>query len=147
MTDHLIINGKFTTFQNVRITDLNYGAHLGYTQMIGLIHNARVLLLKSLGLGELDCFGYWIIMSNTQTDYKSECFLGDQLKFEVAVELIDGLRICFNTTVKHEDDRIAAIAKDTMLFFDQNKRKPVRVPKEFKTLIEDRMNETSTPII
>jgi acyl-CoA thioester hydrolase len=135
MSENAVVGSKFAIFQNVRVADLNYGAHLGYTQMIQLIHNSRVSLLSSLGLNELDCFGYWIIMSNTQTDYKAECFLGDKLKFEVEAQVIDGLRICFNTTVTHEDNRIAAIAKDTMLFFDTNKRKPVRVPAEFKALI------------
>jgi YbgC/YbaW family acyl-CoA thioester hydrolase len=126
---------KFNIYQDVRISDLGYGVHLGYAHMVLLLHNARVAFLSNLGFSEIDCCGYSLMMSNINVDYKAECFLGDKLKFEVEVEIVDRLRICFNTTVTHEDSRVAAIAKDTMIFFDQNKRKPVRVPEQFKELI------------
>jgi acyl-CoA thioester hydrolase len=129
-------NNEFEVLQEVRIGDLNYGAHLGYTQMIQLIHNARVSFLSKLGVGELDCFGHWLIMVNTTVDYKSECFWGDMLKFKIKLESGEGMKVCFMTTVTHQkDDRPAAFSKDTMIFFNAETRKPVRIPQKFRELM------------
>ncbi len=38
----------------VRITDLNYGAHLGNDALLSLLHEARVQFLAHLGMAEFD---------------------------------------------------------------------------------------------
>ncbi len=44
----------FSTLFSVRITDLNYGAHVGNDTVLSFIHEARVRYLQSLGYSELN---------------------------------------------------------------------------------------------
>ncbi|HEX8659636.1 MAG TPA: thioesterase family protein, partial [Hymenobacter sp.] len=41
---------SFTTELPVRITDLNYGGHLGNDALLGILHEARVHFLRSVGV-------------------------------------------------------------------------------------------------
>jgi len=52
---------SFRTEITVRITDLNYGGHLGNADTLVLIHEARVRFLKSYGYSEIDIEGYGTI--------------------------------------------------------------------------------------
>ena len=40
----------FTTTLDVRISDINYGNHLGHDSLISLLHEARMRFLKQTGL-------------------------------------------------------------------------------------------------
>ena len=53
----------------VRITDLNYGGHLGNDSLLSLIHEARVAFLDSHGLSELDCGGVSLTMGDAALIY------------------------------------------------------------------------------
>ena len=44
----------FSTELRVRITDVNYGGHMGNDALLGLLHEARVQFLAHYGLSELD---------------------------------------------------------------------------------------------
>ncbi|RYF84358.1 MAG: thioesterase, partial [Chitinophagaceae bacterium] len=54
----------FNTTVPVRITDLNYGGHVGNDALLGIIHEIRMQFLKSLGYSsELEVAGSALIMS------------------------------------------------------------------------------------
>ena len=68
----------------VRITDLNYGAHLGNDALLGLLHEARVQLLAQLGTAELDpATQLGFIMADVAVEYRGEAFHGDVLRVQV----------------------------------------------------------------
>ena len=48
----------------VRISDINYGNHLGNDSLVSIIHEARILWLKSLNYTELNIEGTGLIMSD-----------------------------------------------------------------------------------
>lgn len=75
----------YSTELPIRITDLNYGAHVGNDSILGIIHEARVRFLKHHGYSELDIDGRSIIMSDTVIVYRSESFYGDVLRVDVSV--------------------------------------------------------------
>lgn len=129
---------NFTFEQDVRISDINYGGHLGYTQFIQLIHNARVAFLAHHGLNEIDIFGCWIVMLNTNVDYKAECFWGEKLIFHVDVILGEGANINFVTTAFKDNPEKTPVlsANDTMAFFNPTKRRLSKIPVEFRQLFE-----------
>ena len=52
----------FRTEIPIRITDINYGGHLGNDSLLSIIHEARVRFLKSLGYSESNVEGVGIIM-------------------------------------------------------------------------------------
>ena len=61
------------TFQTeipVRITDINYGNHLGNDAILSMMHEVRVQFLQNLGYSELEMEGAGLIMSDTAIIYK-----------------------------------------------------------------------------
>jgi len=68
----------------VRVTDLNYGGHLGNDKLLALVHEARVAFLADFDFTELDCGGVSLIMADAALMFQGEAFAGDTLKIEVA---------------------------------------------------------------
>src|SRR6478735_2752254 len=61
----------------VRITDLNYGGHVGNDTVLSLIHEARMQFLENYGYTEMDFEGASLIMSDVGIEFKTELFYGD----------------------------------------------------------------------
>src|SRR5918911_380938 len=68
---------SFSTKIPIRITDLNYGGHVGNDTVLSLIHEARVQFLKHHGYEELNLEGVSLIMSDAGIEFKAELFYGD----------------------------------------------------------------------
>lgn len=121
----------------VRITDINYGGHLGNDSLLSIVHEARVRFLKHFGYSESDVEGNGIIMIDAAIQYKSEGFYGDELIVEVAVNDFSsiGCDFVFRITNKNTSKEIALV-KTGIVFFNYEKRKTVPVPKLFKSKIE-----------
>ncbi len=121
---------QFSTQITVRITDLNYGNHLGNDSVLSLIHEARVRFLQYMGYSELDLAGVGIIMSDAAIQFKKEAFYGDVLTIEVATG--DFSRVAFDIyyRLKIVDQEIA-VAKTGIVCFDYATRKVVAVPEAF----------------
>jgi len=127
----------FKTEIPVRITDINYGGHLGNDSLLSIIHEARVRFLKHLEYSESNVEGNGIIMIDAGVQYKSEGFYGDELLVEVAVSDFTGIGCDFvyRLTNKESNKEIATV-KTGIVFFDYEKRKTAPVPIEFKKKIE-----------
>ena len=69
----------------VRITDVNYGNHIGNDALVSIIHEARVQWLNKLGYTEMNIEGVSIIMSDLAVCYLSESFYGDNLQISIAI--------------------------------------------------------------
>ncbi|MFQ5824077.1 MAG: acyl-CoA thioesterase [bacterium] len=125
----------FSTEIRVRISDINYGGHLGNEAILALIHEARVRLLKEYGFTELNIDGYGLIMINSVVIYKTESFYGETLKFEISTENFDkyGCDFIYKIT-KKETGKEVVRAKTGMVFFDYEIRKIAEVPKIFKSI-------------
>ncbi|WP_231613494.1 acyl-CoA thioesterase [Halomonas sp. BC04] len=57
---------------SVRITDMNYGRHLGHDTLISLLHEARIQAFGALGLTEWDMGGYPSVVADLAVQYQSE---------------------------------------------------------------------------
>ena len=69
----------------VRITDLNYGAHLGNDALLSIMHEARVQFLQYCQLPEFDpATKLGLIMADVAIEYKGEGFHGDVLHIQLA---------------------------------------------------------------
>ena len=127
---------SFTTEIPVRITDLNYGAHVGNDTILSLIHEARMQWLTKLGYtSELNIEGIGLIMADAGIEFKSELFYGEKIFASVAVAGLT--KIGFDVYYKLEkgdsvDRSLIALAKTGMLCFDYKKRKLVSVPDLFR---------------
>ena len=113
----------FHTDIRIRITDLNYGGHLGNDKLLSLIHEARVAFLNHHGYTEIDCGGVSLIMGDVVIVYKGEAFAGDILRFEVAAGEPSrrGFRLFFRVT-RPKDGSLIALAENGMVCFDYETR-------------------------
>jgi acyl-CoA thioesterase FadM len=131
--------GKFI-FQTeipIRITDINYGGHLGNDSLLSIIHEARLRFLKHNGYFESNIEGVGIIMIDAGIQYKSEGFYGDELVIEVAVTDFTSIGCDFVYRLSNKNSKKEiALAKTGIVFFDYEKRKTTPVPLQFKKKIE-----------
>ncbi len=124
----------FVTEMSVRITDINYGQHLGNDALLSFIHEARVRFLLSRRLSELDVGGCGLIMTDAVLVYKAQAVYGDILAIEVAAQDFAplGCDIVYRVTNPKTGTEIAR-AKTGILCYDYTRRKPVKCPEKFLT--------------
>jgi 4-hydroxybenzoyl-CoA thioesterase len=126
----------FTTVMSVRVTDVNYGGHLGNDAVLGLAHEARIRFLASLGFRETDVGGTGIIMTDAVVIYRSEAFLGDRLEIGVGVGEVDGhaceiyYRIA-NAATRAEVARV----RTGLAFYDYGARRIAATPEVFRAAL------------
>ena len=113
----------FSVVVPVRITDLNYGGHLGNDALLSILHEARVQFLLHLGRPEVDrATGQGHIMADVAIEYKGEAFHGDQLRIDMAVDDVQKYGFDIVYQVRNQDGRAVARAKTGMVSFDYNTR-------------------------
>ncbi len=122
----------FETEIPLRISDINYGGHLGNDAVLSLIHEARVRYLTSLGYSEIDIEGTSIIMSDAHIVFRSEGFYGDTLLIRVTPGPPEGVRFdLFYALMNKATGKEVARARTEITFFDYGSRKAVQVPERF----------------
>lgn len=129
----------FSTIIPVRITDLNYGGHVGNDTVLSMIHEARVQFLQHYGYGELNLGGAGVIMSDVGIEYKNELFYGDQVK--VSVVAGDFSKISFDLYYKLEKESngktvTVAVAKTGMVCYNYDLKKVTAVPDDVKEKLQ-----------
>ncbi|MBR9883657.1 MAG: thioesterase [Oceanospirillales bacterium] len=127
-------NYLFTTELPVRISDINYGGHLGNDAVLSIIHEARLRFLKHYHYTEMDIEGASLIMSDSAIVYKAEGFYGDTIQVDVTVGEFNkyGCDIFYLLTNKKTAVEIVH-AKTGIVFFDYEARKVQPVPEGFRT--------------
>ncbi len=123
----------FNTQIPVRITDLNYGSHVGNDSILSIIHEARVQFLTSLGYSELDFAGTSLIMADAGIEFVHESFYGDILHISIAAG--DIKRVSFDLYYHFETERegkriTVARAKTGMVCFDYSQKKVTALPEK-----------------
>lgn len=127
---------NFTTDIPVRITDLNYGGHVGNDSILSIIHEIRVQFLRHHGYTELDIAGVGLIMADVTIEFRSELFYGDSLRASVAASEFS--RVGFELYYKLERSSnekwvTAAVARTGMVCYNYAQKKIASVPKEVCT--------------
>ena len=132
---HLPAQFQFSIPVHIRITDLNYGGHVGNDTFLSLMHEARMQFLKHFGYTEFDFAGVSLIMADAGIEFKSELFYGDDLKAYVTADNFSRIGFdLFYKLVKSKEETIVALAKTAMVCYDYNLRKVVALPEESKKL-------------
>src|SRR5215471_9440694 len=86
---NLPVNFSFSTNIKIRITDLNYGGHVGNDSFLTLIHEAREQFLNYFGYSELKIENVSLIMADAVIEFKKELNYGDQIKISVTANNFD----------------------------------------------------------
>ena len=129
----------FETIIPIRITDLNYGNHVGNDTILSILHEARVQYLRHYGLEELDFGGVGLIMNDVAVEFKNEIFYGERIIASVAVG--DVSKFSFDVYYKLEKENIdkiilVALAKTGLVCYDYGAKKVAAVPKEVKDKLQ-----------
>ena len=123
----------FATEIPVRITDVNYGGHVGNDAILSIAHEARVRLFAAHGWKELDVAGAAIIMADAAIVYGAEGFHGMVLRVEVAVADLRS-RACdlvYRITDTATGVEIARV-KTGIVFRDPGTGRIVSIPAPFR---------------
>lgn len=127
---------SYRTELTVRITDLNYGGHLGNADALALIHEARVRFLQSFGYCELDVEGFGILMVDAAIQFKAQAFAGDALVIEVAADHFSRLGFdLFYRLTRRTDGAVVAVAKTGLSLFDTAAQKRVSPPAGLRKIL------------
>ncbi len=124
----------FSTKLSIRITDLNYGGHLGNDRLLALLHEARAQFFKHFGYTEMNLGeSIGIIMSDAAIEYKSEGFGGDELEIKMTAQEFTPKGFDLFYQVKNlTQQKTLALAKTGIVCFDYSKRKIALVPEGFR---------------
>jgi acyl-CoA thioester hydrolase len=123
---------SFHTSFAVRVTDLNYGNHVGNDKVLSFLHEARMRYLQSLGYSELNMDGASLIMADAALVFKNEMYYGDELL--VSIRAAEFSRVGFDLLYKMEkkiEERLitSVMPKTAMICFDYGLKKVVALPE------------------
>jgi acyl-CoA thioester hydrolase len=132
---------NFSTIIKIRITDLNYGGHVGNDSFLSLIHEARQQFLNNFGYSELNIENVSLIMTDASIEFKKELNYKDEIKTSVAASGFDkyGFDIFYKLEIINDQNLIlAGKAKTGMFCYDYQNKKLMIVPEKLKhTLCND----------
>jgi acyl-CoA thioester hydrolase len=122
----------------VRITDINYGGHVGNDAVLSIMHEARMQFLKQYGYSELEFEGTGLIMNDVGIEFKNELFYGDSIIASVGAG--DFSKVSFDLYYKFEKAVgekliVVAAAKTGMICYNYDLKKITPVPEAAKTKI------------
>ena len=126
----------FSTIIRIRITDLNYGGHVGNDTFLSLIHEARQQFLHGFDYTELQLENVSLIMVDAALEFRKELNYGDEVKISVAANGFDkyGFEIFYKIDVVKDSKLVlAGKAKTAMLCYDYKNKKLMSVPEQVKT--------------
>lgn len=134
------IQGNFIATYNipVRITDINYGNHVGNDAFVSLIHEARMQWLQQYGYTELNIEGTGLIMSDLAVEFKNESLYGDLVEIKIAVAEVSrvSFELYYQLLVKrNEETLILANARTGMVCYDYSVKKVAAIPEKLKVLL------------
>ena len=122
----------------VRITDINYGDHVGNDSLVAIIHEARMQLLQFHGFTELDIDGVGLIMSDLLVEFKNESFYKDIIEVKIGSNNIS--KVSFELyyqliTSRNNVEVIIANAKTTMVCYNYGLKKVAALPNKLIKII------------
>jgi acyl-CoA thioester hydrolase len=122
----------------VRITDINYGNHLGNDAFVGIIHEARMQWLRKHSYTELNIEGTGLILADLAVEFKNESFYGDIIEVHISVGEIS--KVSFElfyslSTTRNDKAIVLALAKTGMVCYDYAVRKVVSIPEKLRGIL------------
>ncbi|MCS6771078.1 MAG: thioesterase family protein [Kiritimatiellae bacterium] len=128
----------YETVVPIRITDLNYGRHVGNDTILGLLQEARVRWLRSLGYdSELLEGSLGLILVDLAVRFRSELTYGDDLLVRLTVSEWShtGFELAY-LGLKASDRSEAVRALTGLVFFDYASKRIAAAPPDFRSRVE-----------
>lgn len=123
----------FSTAIALLISHINYGNHLDNAQLLGVVSEARLRFLKSLGYTELDIEGVGIIVADAALQYRSEAFHGETMQVEMGATDFNefGCDLVWRMA-DAETGREVARGKTGIVCIDPQARRPAPLPESVR---------------
>ena len=129
-----------TTFQiPVRITDINYGSHVGNNSLVSIIHESRMQWLTSHKFTELNIEGVGLIMADLAVEFINQSFYGDEIIVNLGVGEIT--KVSFELyyqlkVMRNNNELIIAKAKSGMVCFNYINKKITSIPEKLINILK-----------
>lgn len=128
----------FATEITLRVSDINYGGHLGNDRVLSLAHEARIRFLKSKGYAERNAGGVGLIMADAAVVYRSQAFHGEAITIGVGAGDFSRTGCDFYFRLAHaETGREVALAKTGVVCFDYQNNQVVSMPEEVRSKLSE----------
>ncbi len=120
----------FSTEITVRISDINYGNHLGNEMILSFMQETRLRFFQSLGYrDELNIEGIGTIQADAAIEYRGESFHGDVIKCSLFLGDLGRRSIDFYYVLENVDNsRLIARGKTGIAFYDYKLKTTVSIP-------------------
>lgn len=112
----------------LRITDLNYGGHVGNDRIMALLQEARVQFLAAKGYSELQLEDAGMILTKAQFELRVELHYGNPIIAHVQAGSFTskGFDLFYKLETLHQGQPVLAVlAVTTMVCYDYEKKKVV----------------------
>jgi acyl-CoA thioester hydrolase len=129
----------YLTHIRVRISDINYGGHVGNDAFLSIAHEARIGFFWQWQMTEMNCFGVGLIMADAALQYKAEAFHGDMLKVEIAVETSSniGFDMYYKISCQRQEKKLdIAYIKTGMICYDYETKRTLAIPEALLLALE-----------
>ena len=122
----------------IRITDINYGNHVGNDSLVAIIHEARMQFLQQHDFTEMEVCGTSLIMNELIVEFKNEAFYKDVTEVKIFAGEIS--KVSFElfyslSAVRNKISVLIANAKTGMVCFNYKEKKVMSVPEELKKIL------------
>jgi acyl-CoA thioester hydrolase len=128
----------FTAEVQVRISDINYGGHVGNDSILTIMQDARLIFYRAKGFKNEISFEGSVgqIIADASVQYKAESFLADQLLINIFVDEITkyGFDMLYQIINKENGKEIAR-GKTGIVSFDYQKRKVASIPESLLAIL------------
>jgi len=128
----------FSTQIPLRITDMNYGNHLGNDVLLSILHDARMQFLAGGGYTELEIGGCGLIMADVMIAYKNEGHYGDVLDIALFTDELGSrsFDLLYRVTTQRGAAKVLiAEAKTGMVCYDYGRGKVCAAPEKFRAFL------------
>lgn len=120
------MNIEYIELIKPRMSDINYGGHVGHTELINLLHEIRARFLHRYSLKETNIDGHLLVMRHLAFTYKNQIFWDNTLEIKMQMK-VDGVKIIFNYTVFNTTlSNESVTGETTMVLLNKEKGKPSR---------------------
>jgi len=123
----------------VRITDINYGNHVGNDAFVSIIHEARMQWLNQYGYTELNIGGTGLILADLSVEFKNESYYSDVIEVTIAAGEISkvSFELYYQLCTKRQHKTIVlALAKTGMVCYDYKAKKILTIPENLKAILQ-----------
>lgn len=128
------MNLEYTDTIQPRISDINYGGHLGHIELISLLHEIRLRFLNLYSLTEDNLGGNVLLVRNLNITYKNQAYWGNNLEINMQMK-ISGAKILFNYNIVNLTSKNeTADAEIVMVLFSKQHKRIVKPENLVRTI-------------